>query len=59
MIVKQNSYFASVELHGWFTRGQMVLDHLNTTKPNVKVIEKVNDEFFKRLLLKAAKMQTL
>lgn len=46
---------ALVELHGSRTRGQMVIDHINTTTPNTVIIENLNVEFFKLLLLEAAK----
>lgn len=44
-------WHASVELHGRHTRGQLVLDHLKACKNNVRIVEKVNEELFKKILL--------
>lgn len=53
--VQIKQVYASVELHGLNTRGAMVVDHLNTSglEPNVSVVEKVDLEAYKGLLLEA------
>ena len=52
----------TVELHGIKTRGAMVVDHLEKMKlkPNVTLIERVDKELYKKLLLEAfsADMET-
>lgn len=47
--------YVSVELHGLNTRGAMVVDHLQKLgfKPNVTIIERVDLELYKKLLLEA------
>jgi inosine-uridine nucleoside N-ribohydrolase len=47
--------FVSVELHGLKTRGAMIVDHLKVSghKPNVTIIERVNIELYKTLLVEA------
>ncbi|KAF2899926.1 hypothetical protein ILUMI_06265 [Ignelater luminosus] len=52
-ITKQSKHNATVELHGSKTRGQIVLDHLKQKDPNVTMLEKINDEFIKEILLQA------
>lgn len=53
LIAKQREYNATVELHGYYTRGQMVLEQ-NDTHHNVCVIELVHEAEFKTALLMAA-----
>lgn len=51
-IVKQKSeQHVTVELRGLFTRGQMVLDHLKNNKANVLVVEELDVEFYKNIVL--------
>jgi inosine-uridine nucleoside N-ribohydrolase len=47
--------YVSVELHGQSTRGAMVVDHLQKLglNPNVTVVQKVDVELYKKLLLEA------
>lgn len=45
------SWHASVELHGSQTRGQLVLDHLKSKTSNVKIVERIDQEMLKKLLL--------
>lgn len=54
-IVKKSEHNATIELHGTHTRGQLVLDHLKLKPPNVTIIETINEEFFKTILVKTAK----
>lgn len=49
-IKKVNPYRATIELHGDYTRGQMVIDH-SSNSYNVAVIEEINEEEFKKILL--------
>lgn len=53
MIKQMKHHNVSVELNGKETRGQMLLDHRRTEKPkkNAHVIEEVDAEFFKKVLL--------
>jgi inosine-uridine nucleoside N-ribohydrolase len=46
---------ASLELHGFNTRGAMVVDHLKKLgfEPNVTIVEKIDLELYKKLLLEA------
>jgi inosine-uridine nucleoside N-ribohydrolase len=47
--------YVTVELHGANTRGAMVVDHMDKLgrQPNVTVVERVNIELYKQLLLEA------
>lgn len=48
----KNQYNATVELHGSHTLGQMVINYRNPSgKHNVTVIETVNEEEIKKVLL--------
>lgn len=51
---KEERHHATVELHGQYTRGQMLIDHRKSKNPNVTVIELVNEEELKKALLFAA-----
>ncbi|CAH1179608.1 unnamed protein product [Phaedon cochleariae] len=51
-ITKKTPHHARVELHGNFTRGQVVLDHLRKNDHNVEIIEEFDTELFKKSLLK-------
>lgn len=46
----KNQYNATIELHGSYTRGQMVIN-LRNENHNVTVIEAVNEEEIKKILL--------
>ncbi|KAL6266964.1 hypothetical protein P5V15_000048 [Pogonomyrmex californicus] len=48
------AWHADIELSGNRTRGQVVLDHLLSNKPNVYLIHSFNSEIFKKILLDAA-----
>lgn len=45
-----NEWHASVELAGRHTRGQLVLDHLKANTDNVRIVERINEELFKKML---------
>ncbi|XP_052857366.1 uncharacterized protein LOC128265415 [Drosophila gunungcola] len=52
LIRKHSTWHATVDLRGTHTRGQMVLDHLREREKypeNVRIIELVDAEFFKRI----------
>ncbi|EFA03941.1 nucleoside hydrolase [Tribolium castaneum] len=51
IITKKSAHYASVELHGSQTRGQIVLDHLKTKKENVTIIEQFDAEAFQQILM--------
>ncbi|KAG5314015.1 IUNH hydrolase, partial [Acromyrmex insinuator] len=46
-------WHADIELNGNKTRGQVVLDHLLSDKPNVNLIHSFDSEIFKEILLNA------
>lgn len=51
-VIKKRSYFnATVELHGWETRGQMILDHKRLNEDNCLIIQDVNQNKYKEILL--------
>ncbi|KAL9981520.1 hypothetical protein ACROYT_G010228 [Oculina patagonica] len=55
IVTKETSVYATIELHGHLTRGQMVVDwrgHLGQ-KPNVKIVQEVNLEAHKALMMKS------
>lgn len=51
MIQVGSDYHATVELQGKNTRGQLVLDHLKAKQNNVRIVERVTQEMFQKLLL--------
>lgn len=51
MVEVAGEWHTCVELHGTHTRGQMVLDHLKSKTSNAKIVEKINQEMFKKILL--------
>ncbi|KAK5646872.1 hypothetical protein RI129_005336 [Pyrocoelia pectoralis] len=51
VVVRAFEYHVTVELHGYFTRGQMVLDHLRKRKPNVTVVQEINRDYIMQILL--------
>lgn len=53
LIEEVHDYHADIELAGSKTRGQVVLDHLQTNKSNIWLIENINFDRFKGLLLSA------
>lgn len=50
-IRKQHRNHVTVELHGFHTRGQMVLDHMGQNNHNVTIIELLNEDEFQKALL--------
>lgn len=52
-IKTKRKYNATVELHGFYTRGQMVLDR-KTSNCNVTVVEELHEQEFKIALQLAA-----
>ncbi|KAK7872392.1 hypothetical protein R5R35_007008 [Gryllus longicercus] len=57
LISKSHKCHLSVELHGHGTRGQAIVDHLQKNDHNSTIIESVNCDMFKELLLWAAGME--
>lgn len=47
----KQQYHATIELHGHYTRGQMVLDHIRKNDHNVTIVEALDEEEFKNILL--------
>ena len=57
IVTKETSVYATAELHGHLTRGQMVVDwrsHLGK-KPNVKIVQEVDLEAHKVLMMNSLK----
>jgi inosine-uridine nucleoside N-ribohydrolase len=52
MIKKSEEVHVTVELCGTETRGQMIIDHKQTEKPNANIITEFDAEMFKKFLLK-------
>lgn len=52
------SWHADIELFGSRTRGQVVLDHLLTNKPNVNLIQEFCSELFKKIVINAVRSLT-
>lgn len=53
-IVKASEHNATVELHGLYTRGQLVLDHLKNNSNNVTIIESINEKLFMEIVNETA-----
>ncbi|CAO1390410.1 unnamed protein product [Diamesa serratosioi] len=51
LITKQVQEHVTVELSGNHTRGQMIIDHTKSKKPNAIIIHEINVESFKTLLM--------
>lgn len=55
IVTKETSVYATIELHGHLTRGQMVVDwrgHLGQ-KPNIRIVQEINLEAHKALMMKS------
>ena len=52
-VAQKSLHYATVELGGRFTRGQMVVDYYGRLqkKPNVYLIDRVDLEMFKKMML--------
>lgn len=55
VITKSHDVYATVELHGHMTRGQMVVDwrKVLARKPNVRLVVEMDKAMLKKMLLKA------
>ncbi|GAB0093126.1 uncharacterized protein DMENIID0001_081910 [Sergentomyia squamirostris] len=51
IVEKISEWNATVELAGFNTRGQLILDHLHKKPKNLKIIEKINQETFQDMVL--------
>lgn len=56
LIQKTNRYNATMELHGLYTRGQMIVNR-QSKDTNVLIIEKISEDEFKRIMLWTAELQ--
>ncbi|XP_055911955.1 nucleoside hydrolase-like [Eupeodes corollae] len=54
LIVKGRQYHATTELNGKYTRGQMVLDHSRQKQSNVRIIEEIHKENYRKIISWAA-----
>lgn len=53
IIQKYSQYNATIELHGYYTRGEMFVNR-QSTDYNVFIIEKISGDEFKKIMLWAA-----
>ncbi|XP_035791995.1 uncharacterized protein C1683.06c-like [Anopheles albimanus] len=53
IIERSERFHVDIELHGTLTRGQMVLDHLQSVPENVRIVDKLNDDEFRQLCIMA------
>lgn len=54
VVLQQSLHFATVELSGRFTRGQMVVDYgkkIAGKSPNVFLIDRIDVDHFKKMML--------
>lgn len=51
LVIKDSHWHVVVELNGRETRGQLVLDHLQENENNARIIERINAEDLKSILL--------
>jgi inosine-uridine nucleoside N-ribohydrolase len=54
VIRKSNDYHVTVELSGRYTRGQVVIDHLFQEKANCTIVELLDEELIRKMLLYTA-----
>lgn len=54
IVLHSEQWHVDVELAGTLTRGQAVLDHKKSTKVNTKIVDRIDTEYFKRMVLYAA-----
>ncbi|XP_058444818.1 nucleoside hydrolase-like [Malaya genurostris] len=59
IVISSERFHVDVELSGKLTRGQMVLDHLKSTSENVEIVDRLNTDQFKLLILFAADHDTV
>lgn len=54
MVTERKLYRGNVELYGWLTRGQLVLDHMNEGVGNITIIDNMNRTLIMDKLTKLA-----
>lgn len=54
VISKDRNVLASVELHGFGTRGMMIVESQNKSTANILVVERFDDDGLKKLFMYAA-----
>ncbi|XP_055637463.1 nucleoside hydrolase-like [Toxorhynchites rutilus septentrionalis] len=54
IVTRAENFHVDIELAGTLTRGQMVLDHLRHNEENTRIIDKINCEQFRLLMLYTA-----
>lgn len=58
LVTESKQYPANVELHGWLTRGQLVLDNAKVGTGNVKIIDNMDTSGVVQILLELAGVST-
>ncbi|XP_062551682.1 pyrimidine-specific ribonucleoside hydrolase RihA-like [Armigeres subalbatus] len=54
IVVHAENWHVDIELAGTLTRGQAVLDHRKKSKENTRIVDKIDTQYFKDLIMYAA-----